>query len=60
VLSATEQALADELAAAAGIWMGKASGVPAVIASGMALPPGPGTVQDLLRDRAYDLFRGEP
>lgn len=60
VLSATEQALADELAAAGGILMGKDSGVPAVIASGVPLPPAPGTVQDLLRDPAYDLFRDEP
>lgn len=60
VLSASEQALADELAAAAGILMGKDSGVPAVIASGVPLLPAPGTVQDLLRDPAYDLFRDEP
>lgn len=60
VLSATEQALADELAAAAGILMGKDRGVPVVLASGVSLPPAPGTVQDLLRDPAYDLFRDEP
>jgi coenzyme F420-0:L-glutamate ligase / coenzyme F420-1:gamma-L-glutamate ligase len=60
VLSATEEALADELAAAAGVLMGKDSGVPAVIASGVSLPAAPGTVQDLLRDPAYDLFRDEP
>ena len=54
------QALADELAAAAGILMGKDSGVAGVIASGVPLLPAPGTVQDLLRDPAYDLFRDEP
>jgi hypothetical protein len=40
--------------------MGKDRGVPVVLASGVSLPPAPGTVQDLLRDPAYDLFRDEP
>ena len=38
MLVATDQALADELAAAAGIHMGKDSGTPAVVASGVADP----------------------
>ena len=41
VLVATDQALADELAAAAGIYLGKASGTPAVVASGVDDPGGP-------------------
>ena len=56
-LVATDQALADELAAAAGIYMGKDSGTPAVVASGVPTRPSPGGVRVLLRARAHDLFR---
>lgn len=56
-LVATDQALADELAAAAGIYMGKDSGTPAVVASGVPTRPSPGGVGVLLRERAHDLFR---
>ena len=58
-LVATEQALADELAAAAGILMDKAGGFPAILVSGVATEWAPGGVQDLLRDPAHDLFRGD-
>jgi coenzyme F420-0:L-glutamate ligase/coenzyme F420-1:gamma-L-glutamate ligase len=57
VLVATDQALADELAAAAGLYLGKASGTPAVVASGVATAPAPGAAADLLRDPEHDLFR---
>jgi coenzyme F420-0:L-glutamate ligase / coenzyme F420-1:gamma-L-glutamate ligase len=57
MLVATDQALADELAAAAGIHMGKGSGTPAVVVSGVATLPGPGGAGALLRDPAHDLFR---
>jgi coenzyme F420-0:L-glutamate ligase/coenzyme F420-1:gamma-L-glutamate ligase len=57
LLVATDQALADELAAAAGPLMGKAAGTPAVVASGVATIPGPGGAAALLRDPAHDLFR---
>ena len=57
-LVATEQAIADELAAAAGILMEKASGFPAILISGVATEWAPGTVMDLLRDPVHDLFRG--
>ena len=56
-LVATDQALADALAAAAGIYMGKDSGTPAVVASGVPTRPSPGGVRVLLRERAHDLFR---
>ena len=42
VLVATDQGIADELAAAAGIYLGKASGTPAVVASGVATAAAPG------------------
>lgn len=57
-LIATEQALADELAAAAGILMGKAAGLPAIVVSGVATQWAVGGVHELLRDPAHDLFRG--
>lgn len=57
VLVATEQALADELAAAAGILMDKGGGLPAILVSGVATEWAPGTATELLRDPAHDLFR---
>ena len=42
VLVATDQALADELAAAAGVLQGKDAGTPAVVVSGVATASGPG------------------
>ena len=57
VLVATDQAIADELAAAAGIYLGKASGTPAVVASGVATTQAPGGAHLLIRDPEHDLFR---
>jgi coenzyme F420-0:L-glutamate ligase/coenzyme F420-1:gamma-L-glutamate ligase len=57
VMVATEQALGDELAAAAGILMDKAGGVPAVVIRGVATEPAPGDAGELVRDPAADLFR---
>lgn len=57
VLVATDQALADELAAAAGLHMDKAAGTPVVVASGVDTAPAPGGAGALLRDPAHDLFR---
>src|SRR5690606_8749066 len=42
VLEVTEIAVADELAAAADLVMGKATGVPAAIVRGFVVPPGEG------------------
>jgi len=57
VLVATDQAIADELAAAAGVYLGKGAGTPAVVASGVGTEPAPGGAQLLVRDREQDLFR---
>ncbi len=57
MLMATDQALGDEVAAAAGMLMGKASGRPAILMRGIATGPGPGTIASLVRDPAQDLFR---
>jgi len=56
-LVATDQAIADELAGASGLYMAKDSGTPAVVASGIATAPAPGGARDLVRARAHDLFR---
>ncbi len=57
VLEVTEVAVADELAAAADLVMGKASGIPAAIVRGVAVPPGTGRAVDLVRTDDEDLFR---
>jgi coenzyme F420-0:L-glutamate ligase/coenzyme F420-1:gamma-L-glutamate ligase len=57
ILVATEQALADELAAASGVLMGKAAGLPVIVVSGVTTDPSPGGVEGLIRNPAHDLFR---
>lgn len=53
----TVVAVADELAAAAGLLMEKDRGVPAVLVRGYEFTRGAGRAADLLRDPAKDLFR---
>ena len=55
-LAVTAMATPDQVAAAAGLLMQKASGVPAVFVEGVA-PEGDGALSDLLRDPSTDLFR---
>lgn len=55
-LHATVLAVADDVAAAAGLVMGKTARTPAVIARGLALA-GEGSGRDLIRPAAEDLFR---
>ena len=56
-LEVTEVALADELAAAADLVMGKAKGIPAAVVRGVDYPPGSGSSADLIRNPAEDMFR---
>lgn len=56
-LQHTVIAVADELAAAAGLLMEKDSGTPAVLVRGFRFPRGEGSVRELLRDSRKDLFR---
>lgn len=56
-LEVTEVAVADEVAAAADLVMGKASGIPAALVRGVELPPGEGRAADLIRHPDEDLFR---
>ena len=56
-LDVTEVAVADELAAAADLVMGKASGIPAALIRGYDGPRGDGRGSDLVRPTEEDLFR---
>jgi coenzyme F420-0:L-glutamate ligase / coenzyme F420-1:gamma-L-glutamate ligase len=56
-LKASVEAVADELACAAGLVCGKLNRAPACIVRGFRYDPGPGTARDLLRPAASDLFR---
>ncbi len=55
-LQVTIMALADQLAAAAGILMRKDAGLPAVWVQGV-MPDGDGNIDELMRDSSRDLFR---
>ncbi len=55
-LAVTEVAVADEIAAAADLAMGKADGVPAAVVRGLAVPTGNGRATDLVRSPGEDLF----
>lgn len=56
-LEVTEIAVADELAAAADLVMGKASGIPAALVRGYGGPRGEGRGSELIRPVDEDLFR---
>jgi len=55
-LRATVLAIADDIAAGAGLVMGKTNRTPAVIVRGLELR-GSGSGRDLIRPQAEDLFR---
>jgi coenzyme F420-0:L-glutamate ligase/coenzyme F420-1:gamma-L-glutamate ligase len=50
-------ALADEIASAAELVMGKTDGVPVALVRGCSVEPGEGTARELIRPEAEDLFR---
>jgi coenzyme F420-0:L-glutamate ligase/coenzyme F420-1:gamma-L-glutamate ligase len=56
-LKAAVAAVADEIAAAAELVMGKRDGVPVVVVKGCEFQKEEGSVKDLLRPAAEDLFR---
>jgi coenzyme F420-0:L-glutamate ligase/coenzyme F420-1:gamma-L-glutamate ligase len=56
-LCVTSMAVADELAAAAELAMGKLDRVPAVVIRGYRYPPGCGTARQLVRRAERDMFR---
>jgi coenzyme F420-0:L-glutamate ligase/coenzyme F420-1:gamma-L-glutamate ligase len=55
-LEATEIAVADELAGAAELVLGKAGGVPAAVVRGYAVPAGKGSARELVMPPERDLF----
>jgi coenzyme F420-0:L-glutamate ligase/coenzyme F420-1:gamma-L-glutamate ligase len=57
IMEATEVAVVDEIAAAADLVMGKASGIPAALVRGVSAPRGEGRARDLVRPADEDLFR---
>ena len=56
-LQASLEAVADELACAAGLVCGKLNRTPACIIRGFSYEPADGRARDLLRPAAHDLFR---
>jgi coenzyme F420-0:L-glutamate ligase/coenzyme F420-1:gamma-L-glutamate ligase len=56
ILRASVTAVADELAAAAELAMGKRSGVPVALIQGAPVRTGDGRARDLVRAREDDLF----
>jgi coenzyme F420-0:L-glutamate ligase/coenzyme F420-1:gamma-L-glutamate ligase len=56
-LHTTQIAVADEIAGAAELVMGKAGSIPAAVVRGVALPEGDGRGTDLVMPRERDLFR---
>ena len=57
VMAVTRIAVADEVAAASELVMGKVDQVPAAIARGIRYVPGDGSASELVRERSHDLFR---
>ena len=57
IMEVTEVGIADEIAAAADLVMGKADGVPVAIVRGLKLNAPPGRGSDLVRPAEEDLFR---
>jgi coenzyme F420-0:L-glutamate ligase/coenzyme F420-1:gamma-L-glutamate ligase len=57
LLEVTEVAIADEVAAAAELAMGKATGIAAALVRGVAYEPGMGRASELVRNPNEDMFR---
>ena len=57
VMAVTKIAVADQVAAASELVMGKVDQVPVAIARGIRYVPGDGSARELVRERTYDLFR---
>jgi coenzyme F420-0:L-glutamate ligase/coenzyme F420-1:gamma-L-glutamate ligase len=57
VMKATVRAVADELASAAELTLGKVSGRPAALIRGAAFTRGKGSIREVLMPEAFDLFR---
>lgn len=56
-MEVTQIAVADEIAAAADLVMGKTSSIPAAVVRGLAVPRADGRARDMIRPADEDLFR---
>jgi coenzyme F420-0:L-glutamate ligase/coenzyme F420-1:gamma-L-glutamate ligase len=56
-MRSTIRAVADELASAAELALGKVAGRPAAIVRGAAFTRGEGSIHDALMPASFDLFR---
>jgi coenzyme F420-0:L-glutamate ligase / coenzyme F420-1:gamma-L-glutamate ligase len=57
VMKSTVRAVADELASAAELTLGKSSGRPVALVRGAAFPRGEGSIRDIVMPESFDLFR---
>jgi coenzyme F420-0:L-glutamate ligase/coenzyme F420-1:gamma-L-glutamate ligase len=57
IMEVTEIAVVDEIAAAADLAMGKATGIPVAVVRGVKWEPGDGRIADLVRPPGEDMFR---
>ncbi len=57
VMTSTVRAVADELASAAELTLGKRSGRPVALVRGAAFTRGEGTIRDVVMPESFDLFR---
>jgi len=57
VMKSTVRAVADELASAAELTLGKLAGRPAAVVRGAAFKRGEGSIRDVVMPEAFDLFR---
>jgi coenzyme F420-0:L-glutamate ligase/coenzyme F420-1:gamma-L-glutamate ligase len=57
IMKSTVRAVADELASAAELTLGKLAGRPVALIRGAAVPRGEGTIRDVLMPASLDLFR---
>ncbi|MCI0582711.1 MAG: coenzyme F420-0:L-glutamate ligase [Chloroflexi bacterium] len=57
IMKSTVRAVADELASAAELALGKTAGRPAALIRGAAFTPGEGAIRDALMPASWDLFR---
>jgi coenzyme F420-0:L-glutamate ligase/coenzyme F420-1:gamma-L-glutamate ligase len=56
VMRSTVRAVADEIASAAELALGKMSGRPVAVVRGAAPPPGEGSIREALMPSEFDLF----
>jgi coenzyme F420-0:L-glutamate ligase/coenzyme F420-1:gamma-L-glutamate ligase len=56
IMRSTVRAVADELASAAELTFGKATGRPVALVRGVAVARGEGSIQEVVMPRQFDLF----